>query len=94
MTARARTMASMWLPPKWDYSPEKLRDLLKEKGWTQQRLADEIGITYEALKKHLTRKSMAHHMWICILLRLDAHPTHQMIERGPEREPETPAAQA
>ena len=71
------------VPPDWEFKPDLLRKLLKQRGWTQQRLCNEVGISAERLKKYMltsekNRREMPVHLWAAILLTLDAHPTHQL----------------
>ncbi len=83
----------MHVPPDWEFTPDLLRKLLRQKGWTQQRLCNELGISYERLKKYMMasedkRRKIPDHLWSVILLTLDSHPTHKLVPREPDYTPD------
>ena len=84
----------MYLPPGYEFDPDLLEKLRKRKGWTKKRLAAEIGMDTEALRKAIYRyrsgqgPGLNDLQWWVALLKLDAHPIYKLVEREEARDAE------
>ena len=70
-----------------NYTPTKLRRLLKQQGLTQKAAADLIGVSEAAVRKWATSAKSPHHRemptpaWEMLLLKTGEHPEYLLARK-------------